>query len=258
MSLPPVVFRCTANARIGMGHLARCREMARELGARGQACHIAGLPDSLRQPGDTMLFASWTPLPEDGPATEDAARVVALCRTEGTRYLVLDDYRGGDIAYQQVLADAGLRWLQQFDSSGEGDFLAPILVNASPYERPEQYRPRLRNPETRLLFGPRYAVLRPEFARIAVREDGRPVRRILAAFGGGDDRGALDLVLAALGDLPDVALRGWFRGGAIRATRNWPHGWPASIRRGSSCWSIRPPWPNASRNAISASSPAAR
>lgn len=207
MTASPIVFRCTANARIGMGHLARCREMARAFLARGHACHIIGVADDLRTPADAALFQSWTPLPDALPSAEDAAQVVALCRRVGTRLLVLDDYRGQPLEYQTVLADAGLHWMQQFDSSATGDFLAPIIVNASPFERAEQYRARMRHPRAQMLFGPRYAVLRPEFAQVQVGSDDRPVRRILAAFGGGDDRGAQDLVLDALADVQGVALR---------------------------------------------------
>jgi UDP-2,4-diacetamido-2,4,6-trideoxy-beta-L-altropyranose hydrolase len=207
LTTPPTVFRCTATPKIGMGHLARCREMARELVARAHACHMVGASEDLIEPNDSTLFRSWAALPDDLPPEQDAARVVALCRDLGTRYLVLDDYRGQALAYQQVLADAGLRWLQQFDSSAQGAFLAPIIVNASPFERAEDYLPRLLNPQTRMLFGPRYAVLRPEFANVTIGPDERPVRRILAAFGGGDDRGALDLVLDAMAGIPGVALR---------------------------------------------------
>lgn len=193
----PIVLRCTADPRIGMGHLMRCREMARYLTTAGHTCHLAGVDAALRTPSDMTLFASWTALAVDAPVAQDAERVVALCREVGARRLVLDDYRG-DLVYQEILRAAGLFWLQQFDSSGTGDFFAPVLVNASPYERAEHYLSRLRNPQTQLLFGPRYAVLRPEFRAIPPRPDGRPVRRIFAAFGGGDDRGAIDLVLAAL------------------------------------------------------------
>jgi len=42
------------------------------------------------------------------------------------------------------------------------------------------------------------AILRPEFARLSPRTDGRAVKRIFVGFGGGDDRGALSTTLEAL------------------------------------------------------------
>lgn len=204
MTPAPVLLRCSASPRIGMGHLARCREMARYLTERGHVCHLAGPDEAMRQPGDTALFASWTPLP-DSDSAQDSAAVIALAGRVGARHLVLDDYRG-DLAYQQALQGAGIRWLQQFDSSRDDRFVTPILVNASPFERPAHYAQRVLNPQTRLLFGPRYAVLRPAFADVTVRQDGRPVRRILASFGGGDDRGAIALAVGALADMLGTGL----------------------------------------------------
>lgn len=203
-----IVFRCAVSATVGIGHLMRCREMARYLQGLGGESVLLGPPDSLRTEADESLFADWIEVPERGSSAEDAARLVALCRKYDTPYAVMDDYRG-DPEYQQILRNAGLRWLQQFDASKPWEFQPDLLVNASPYERREQYLPWLKDPaQTRTLFGPQYAVLRPAFAGLTARADGRPVQRILAAFGGGDDRGAIATTIEALaGRLgPDVTL----------------------------------------------------
>jgi spore coat polysaccharide biosynthesis predicted glycosyltransferase SpsG len=124
--------------------------------------------------------------------------VLALCDRLGTRFAVIDDYRA-DPAFQGVLRAGGVRWLQQFDASGDGRFCCDVLVNASPHERRVDYLPRLEAPErTQTLFGPAYAVLRREFRQVVTGHDGRAVRRVLVAFGGGDDRGAITLVMTAL------------------------------------------------------------
>lgn len=203
-----VIFRCNVSASVGVGHLMRCREMARYLGGIGWRSVLLGPPDSLRQSVDERLFAAWHPVEMRGPSDEDAARVLTLCEAHGTHYAVMDDYRV-DPGYQEILRAAGVRWLQQFDTSRPWMFQPDLLVNASPYERREQYLPWLTEPErTRTLFGPAYAVLRPAFSGIAARADGRPVRRVLVAFGGGDDRGAIDQALRVLaGRLgPEVTL----------------------------------------------------
>ena len=49
-------------------------------------------------------------------------------------------------------------------------------------------------------------MLRDDFAGIAHQPDGRPIRRVLVAFGGGDDRGAADLALSALEGLDVTAV----------------------------------------------------
>lgn len=202
-----VVFRCNVSASVGVGHLMRCREMARLLVARGFACAILGPPESMKKDGDDALFAHWEEVAQRGTSQQDAARVIAICQRFETRHLVMDDYRA-DPDYQLLLKAAGLRWLQQFDASAPWDFHGDLVVNSSPYERREHYLKYLKNPDTVTLFGPRYGVLRPAFSRLSIRPDGRAVRRILLAFGGGDDRGAIALAVGALaGRLgPDVTL----------------------------------------------------
>jgi len=198
-----VLFRCNVSASVGIGHLMRCREMARYLKEIGWRTVLLGPPESLRQPQDEMLFDRWCDVERRGTSEEDAARVLALCDTEGARHVVMDDYRI-DPPYQAMLRRAGLRWLQQFDASSPWMFQPDLLVNASPFEQREDYLPWLETPErTRTLFGPAYAVLRPAFAALAgadstPRVDGREVRRVLVAFGGGDDRGAIAQALRVL------------------------------------------------------------
>lgn len=200
----PILFCCNSGPQVGLGHLMRVREMARDLTARGHPCLLYGPPEALARPGDRALFALWQP--ETGPEAADstlrARALVALARAHGTRRLVIDDYRG-DSAFQDVLAGAGMHWLQQFDASlTDWTYRCPVLVNASPWERPEHYRGRLPDPATQVLFGPRYAVIRPEFRATLPRPDARPLRRLLMAFGGGDDRGMTLRALDALAARP--------------------------------------------------------
>lgn len=193
-----VVFRCNVSASVGVGHLMRCREMARHLQGLGIASAILGPPENMKTDADSGLFAIWQSVADRGSSAQDAARVLALCERMGTRHLVMDDYRI-DPAYQQILRARDLRWMQQFDASTPWEFCCDILVNSSPYERRADYLPWLKHPDkTRTLFGPAYAVLRPAFTALGPRADGREVQRILVGFGGGDDRGAIDMVLEAL------------------------------------------------------------
>ena len=200
-----VIFRCNADAQVGLGHLMRCLELARLLVADGHACGMIGPSQSLISAPDRALFAQWQEVPLRGDSATDAARVVALARAMGAGHVVMDDYRG-DPPFQLVLQAAGLRWLQQFDASRPFDFYAPVLVNAGPAERREDYADYLKNPSTETLFGPAYAVLRPAFTALAPGRDGRAVQRILIAFGGGDDRGAVELALAALPPGPQAVV----------------------------------------------------
>lgn len=203
-----VVFRCQSGEGVGLGHVMRCHEMARHLRDRGIDSAMIGPASALRQEGEGDLFKLWQPVEDRQGSACDAARVVGLCQRLGTRHAVIDDYRA-DPAFQGVLKAGGLRWLQQFDASCDWRFCCDVLVNSGPLERRDAYLPRLERPErVQTLFGPAHAVLQRGFRQVMARRDGRPVRRVLVAFGGGDDRGAIALVLRALaGRLgPDVVL----------------------------------------------------
>lgn len=197
----PVVFRCNASSRVGLGHLMRCRELARLLTERGHACAIVGPSEDLREPNDARLFSRWIPLSGEYGCEQDARDFLAICREMNAVHAVMDDYRV-DPAYQASLKANGIRFMQQFDASRPWDFHADLIVNSNPYERAEDYAAYVKNPNARLLLGPRYAVLRPEFSALEIRPAGRPVRRILVSFGGGDDLGAIRLTLEALMETP--------------------------------------------------------
>lgn len=191
-----VVLRCNAGSEIGFGHLTRCRALAQALRRQGERCVMVGPDAAHAKTADQETFEDWIPVSDWSSATEDAARLVDMAHQFGAEWLVLDDYRI-DEAYQLSLRAAGLRWLQ-FDGGAEKALWADVVVNANPAVRPEDYAGMLHNPGTRLLLGPRYAILRPEFERIELRGPGRHVEQILVTFGGGDDRGANEFVLSSL------------------------------------------------------------
>jgi spore coat polysaccharide biosynthesis predicted glycosyltransferase SpsG len=194
---PSVIFRCDVSPKIGIGHLMRSRTFAAELRRAGQRCVMVGPSVDYRSDVDAALFDAWIPVPEWESGESDAETFVSLARAHGARRAVIDDYRA-DETFQEVLRDAGLVWMQHFDSSKPYRFWADMIVHGSPSETAERWRPCLLNPETEMLFGPAYAVLRSEFPPPHLRPNGRAVDRVLVSFGGGNDQGAVLLTLEAL------------------------------------------------------------
>lgn len=192
-----IALRCYTGEGVGLGHLMRCRELARVMKARGHRTIVMGPPEAMREPGDEELFDIWHAGATDFDAEKDAEAFVALCMQHGARYAIMDDYRI-DPDYQLTLRSSGIRWLQQFDASRPWDFWADVLVNAGPHERMDDYAPFLRNLDARKLFGPRFAVLRTEFTAIVPQPDGRPVRKLFLSFGGGGDAGLIGRCVDAL------------------------------------------------------------
>jgi spore coat polysaccharide biosynthesis predicted glycosyltransferase SpsG len=193
-----IVFRCNASPTTGFGHLVRSRRFAGVLREMGERCALIGPPLPYRTADDADLFDDWIPTSFES-SEADAAHVVSVARAKGAPMAVMD-YYGTDAVYQRMLRAAGIRWLQQFDASKRQHYWADVIVNASPFEKPADYADLVQNPAAKLLLGPKYAVLRPEFPPPRTRPWDRHVQQAFVTFGGGDDRGGIQRVVATLLD----------------------------------------------------------
>ncbi|MBI3096121.1 MAG: UDP-2,4-diacetamido-2,4,6-trideoxy-beta-L-altropyranose hydrolase [Rhodocyclales bacterium] len=193
-----VVLRADASARVGLGHLRRCATLARRLRTAGAEIHFLAKTedfDPALEIGD--IAEACVPIDPTLQGEPDAARTAAYCLNAGADRLIVDHYQV-DEAYQSVLRDAGIRWLQ-FDGAANMPLWADWVVSMSAAADEARYRALQRRPETRLLVGPRYAILRDEFLRWrAPRPISLRANRLLLTFGGGDDRGACLACLEAL------------------------------------------------------------
>lgn len=201
-----VVFRTDASPEIGIGHLTRCRALALALKQRGLRNVMIGPDSGYAKAEDQETFDDWVPVPEWVSGQEDAISLLRLAKQHQASWLVLDDYRI-DEDYQLSMRAAGMHWLQ-WDGSASKSLWADIVVNASPAACSKSYAKVLRNPHARLLLGPEYAILRPEFQQIKPRGLSRSVKQVLLTFGGGYDRGANELILSTL--LPVTSLEQQF------------------------------------------------
>lgn len=191
-----IVFRCDASPTLGMGHLMRCRTLASALVEQGEDCVLAGPGRDYKVPADDSLFRDWVAMPFQSPPADDAANLAQLVSARAAKMAVVDDYRA-DESYQLALRAAGVAWLQ-FSDGPRRPLWADLALNTSPEAEAADYQACVRNPRTRLLLGPRYAMLRREFTEPAAPLPPRAARRLLLTFGGGDDRGAVLKVLQAL------------------------------------------------------------
>lgn len=191
-----IIFRCDANPSLGFGHLARCRELARELYARDHEVALYGAPCDVMTDADSKIFSAWQG-PEPWKDSEsDAAALLQFGQSHGAQAYILDDFRV-DEAYQLVLRQAGARWLQ-FEGQLKRPIWADLLFCAHAASDPEAFVPYIRNERCGLLVGLRYALLRKEFRNLPERTTAETVTRVFVSFGGGSDRGAIEFVLRAL------------------------------------------------------------
>lgn len=221
-----VAFRCDASAQIGTGHVVRCLTLAVALQARGaHVCFICRylpsvLSDRLRaakvevhrlgpegEPGFAPAagdppHAHWLGLPWARDA-EDTRRALA-----GGRYdwLVADHY-ALDARWERAVAPAVGRLLV-IDDLADRPHDCAILLDQNLHHDAEHRYDGLLPPGALLLLGPRYALLRPEFAAARARRLAAPPdpRRVFVFFGGADASDMTSRALDALESVENIVL----------------------------------------------------
>jgi UDP-2,4-diacetamido-2,4,6-trideoxy-beta-L-altropyranose hydrolase len=207
-----VAIRADASATIGSGHVARALALAQALRARGAGvvfltrAFAGGGFETIRSAG----FAAVAMPMGDGYetswlgaslATELADVRRALQPLAPLRGIVVDHY-ALDARWERA-ARAFTGRILAIDDLADRQHDCDVLLDANRITDGEAaYRTRV--PESaRLLLGPRYALLREEFTRMAPRARSGDVRRIFVFFGGVD---APDVTTRALDAL---ARPGW-------------------------------------------------
>jgi len=215
-----VVFRADANPTIGTGHLMRCLALANALAAEGLRClflcraaGIGALAERIRQAGhDLRLLTEGSPAATAGDDPPHGrwlphgwAADLALCRQalagEPTADWLVVDHYALDARWESAATFAHRRLIidDLADRPHAGDLLLDSGLHSDPAAR---YRPWL-NADCQLLAGPRYALLRPEFAaRRQVRAVNATPPHLLVLFGGADADDLTGQTVALLEQLP--------------------------------------------------------
>jgi UDP-2,4-diacetamido-2,4,6-trideoxy-beta-L-altropyranose hydrolase len=194
-----ILIVCDASPSIGFGHLVRSRAIADVATSQGILVTLVGPSRRFMGSEDESRFENWIESSGDEPIDwpdwivwiADTAEQLAIT------HVMLDSYTvPGE--WQFKLRQRGLRVLHQYDASAPPAFAADLAVNASPAETASLHAGRMLHSDVQFLNGPRYAVIRREFADVDRKPAGRPVNRILVTFGGGNDRGGISLAIRSL------------------------------------------------------------
>jgi UDP-2,4-diacetamido-2,4,6-trideoxy-beta-L-altropyranose hydrolase len=198
MKPPRILIRTDATARIGMGHLSRCLTLARALDRRGASTLFAMAgPSELVRRKVASAGAGLAALPAGVEPGRDLELTLELARREKACGVVLDGYQF-DQTYYHGLAQRACTLL--FDEMAGFRYTGDVVLNQNLHAAELRYRAE---PDTRLLLGPRYAVLRPEFAAARrAREHRGRARRLFVNFGGSDPHGLTARALAGLAMTP--------------------------------------------------------
>lgn len=226
-----VVFRTDASLQIGTGHVMRCLALADALAAQGARCRFVGrahaghLLDVVKARGHEALALPLEPLPPlaataaptqpplahaswlGGDQDADARATLVALAGSGVDWLVVDHY-ALDATWERGLR-AAYRRLLVIDDLADRDHDCELLLDQNLGRRAADYAARV-PAHARVLAGPRYALLRPQFAArreaslARRRSSAGPVRHLLVSLGGVDRDNATGAVLKALCAAPEA------------------------------------------------------
>src|SRR5581483_4978405 len=181
-----------ADSRIGTGHLMRTLALAQAWQSAGGSatflsrCESDSLRERIESAGSGFIqLHSSHPDSADLEATlTTVRRFMSATRSADDHWLVLDGYHF-DSGYQQAVRATGCHLMVMDDNAHLPHYHADVLLNQNLNADRLNYNC---NPGARLLLGPDYVLLRPEFTS---RRDPRRVlvaraRNVLVAVGGSD------------------------------------------------------------------------
>jgi UDP-2,4-diacetamido-2,4,6-trideoxy-beta-L-altropyranose hydrolase len=209
--MKPLFIRADASALIGTGHVMRMLSLAqawlREEG--GLVVFLcAQLPDALagrlRAEGCTVvMLRQASTQADDAHATLSAManyiQVSGFQFQVSDGWLLADGYHFGP-DFQQAIKAGGVRLLVMDDNGENGAYECDLVLNQNIHADKKFYARRA--PQTRLLLGTRYALLRSEFLSVKrTREISSVARRVLLTLGGADPGNMTGQALASLAAL---------------------------------------------------------
>lgn len=222
-----IVFRVDASERIGSGHLMRCLTLADYF--RDQGCNISficrelpgnliavaesrgyrvyrlpqptniQLPRKMRLTHESWLGVDWQ---------TDAGETIAVLRNMKQRvhWLIVDHYAIDTEWESKVKADVNN--LMVIDDLTDRKHNCSILLNQNFGYSSENSYQTLVPKGCKLLLGPQYALIRPEFSRLRQQLPLRngDVRRMIVFFGGADLTNETGKALDAIKDLTNRSI----------------------------------------------------
>jgi UDP-2,4-diacetamido-2,4,6-trideoxy-beta-L-altropyranose hydrolase len=177
MSGPRILFVVDAGPEVGGGHVMRSLTLATALEAQGAACRFVAPP-----PVEAILDA-FSPETPRAPAVSTAPADLAQATSGEMFDAVVFDHYGLSEGDHRPMAQG--RPTLVIDDLADRPLGADLLLDSGPARRAEDYL-GLTPDGVRLLLGPQYAPVRPEFAALrdqALSWRGEPVGRVLVSLG---------------------------------------------------------------------------
>jgi UDP-2,4-diacetamido-2,4,6-trideoxy-beta-L-altropyranose hydrolase len=198
MNPGPLLFRADAGVAIGTGHVMRCLALAQAWQDAGGRALFA-MAESTPAIHEKLLSEACAvfSIPVGSGTPDDARNTAALATEHDASWVVVDGYQFS-AEYQHALKTAGHKLLFIDDYGHAAHYYADLVLNQNLPTNETLYRNR--EPQTRLLLGPRCCMLRREFR--AWREWERDIRatgnRVLVTMGGSDPENVTAKAIEAL------------------------------------------------------------
>ena len=179
-----VVIRSDAGPEIGTGHIVRCAALAHLAMQRGHDAKIVGtgvhhsLAIWLQDQGIEVLTCDGVIRPTDAERTSRYTKDFVE-----SDWLVVDHYRLD--ASWETSVNRGAGRLLVIDDLANRKHACDVLLDVGMHTVMGNPYADLVEPETKVFFGPRYALIRDEFDDVEPRQRSGVVGRILVYIGGG-------------------------------------------------------------------------
>jgi len=216
-----IVFRVDGSIQMGTGHVMRCLTLAEELQRLGHSCvficreHPGNLGDFITNKGfvvhllSTTNGVNFTAEDDDTVHAEwlgvswriDAEQTLVALGSMEVDWLVVDHY-ALDARWEKLLGKA-FGQIMVIDDLADRHHACDLLLDQNLGREIADYDHKVPEHCTRLI-GPKYALLRPEFARLREKSLERrktpELKRILISLGGVDRTNVTAQVLSVLHD----------------------------------------------------------
>lgn len=263
-----IAIRVDASTRMGLGHLTRCRTLAKGLQERGAWVHcvcrahhghqiqmleaegysVSSLPKAPEQTAIDGDYAAWLGVSQDQDADETLAALNALTKRGKQAewdWLIVDHY-GLDKVWECQMRSV-IKRILVIDDLVNREHDCDVLLDQNFSRQPDQRYAKLLPKHAQALLGPDFALLHPQYAMTRQTLERctaylgvvNPLRRVLVFFGGTDPENLTGRCLEALSDpaLSEIVVD-------IVVGANNPHkealGWQAAARGATHLHEPRP------------------
>jgi UDP-2,4-diacetamido-2,4,6-trideoxy-beta-L-altropyranose hydrolase len=198
VSIGTLLIRADANTTIGTGHVMRCLALAQAWQDAGGHAVFAMAEDTeaIRSRIRSEHFGTFCMSAAIGNS-DDLLQTSALSKQQNCEWIAVDGYQFG-ADYQRGLKAAGFKVLFLDDFGHSDHYTADVVLNQNVSATPALYSDR--EEQTRLVLGPRYALLRREFKVWNSWQRASPAvcRHVLVTMGGSDSANVTATAIKAL------------------------------------------------------------